>query len=335
MNGFDIVPIGKSTRNVRLSVRRARANPPYWDLAKQYVLADHMFQTQGSGSFTAHQDLIRGGTEHQRRHRASSTFPAPQPGDATHRPGTVTSLITDVERVPALSGTVSVPDVSHAARHARCKGLSWRYYAPAVGQSFGGNLWNAFDAIAAVRTARSGRRISVAGDESLHRYRRDTLPAVSWVIPDFANSDHPGDTRYGPVVGRASRQRDRREPAWKTTAIVIVWDDWGGWYDHVAPPGERELRRTGLSRTVHRGFAVRQSGLRLAHAVRVRQHHAFRRRQLGSRRAGYDRRSTLPSFLDDFFDFTQQPRAFVPIRAQYSQSVLLQQPPSNKPVDDE
>ena len=35
---------------------------PYWDIAKQYVLADQMFQTQGSGSFTAHQDLIRGGT---------------------------------------------------------------------------------------------------------------------------------------------------------------------------------------------------------------------------------------------------------------------------------
>ena len=35
---------------------------PYWDIAKQWVLADAMFQTQGSGSFTAHQDLIRGGT---------------------------------------------------------------------------------------------------------------------------------------------------------------------------------------------------------------------------------------------------------------------------------
>ena len=34
----------------------------YWDLAQQYVLADQTFQTQGSGSFTAHQDLIAGGT---------------------------------------------------------------------------------------------------------------------------------------------------------------------------------------------------------------------------------------------------------------------------------
>jgi len=35
---------------------------PYWDIADQWVLADNMFQTQGSGSFVAHQDLIRGGT---------------------------------------------------------------------------------------------------------------------------------------------------------------------------------------------------------------------------------------------------------------------------------
>ncbi|HEY1868737.1 MAG TPA: alkaline phosphatase family protein, partial [Candidatus Cybelea sp.] len=35
---------------------------PYWDIADQWVLADDTFQTQGSGSFTAHQDLIRGGT---------------------------------------------------------------------------------------------------------------------------------------------------------------------------------------------------------------------------------------------------------------------------------
>src|SRR5690349_19399974 len=35
---------------------------PYWDIAQQWVLADAMFQTQGSGSFTAHQDLIRGNT---------------------------------------------------------------------------------------------------------------------------------------------------------------------------------------------------------------------------------------------------------------------------------
>src|SRR5579862_3986248 len=35
---------------------------PYWAMARRYVLADHAFQTQGSGSFTAHQDLIAGGT---------------------------------------------------------------------------------------------------------------------------------------------------------------------------------------------------------------------------------------------------------------------------------
>jgi phospholipase C len=35
---------------------------PYWNMAQQYTLAEHMYSTQGSNSFTAHQDLIRGGT---------------------------------------------------------------------------------------------------------------------------------------------------------------------------------------------------------------------------------------------------------------------------------
>ena len=43
-------------------IRQAVVDQPYWDIAKQWVLADDMFQTQGSGSFTAHQDLIRGNT---------------------------------------------------------------------------------------------------------------------------------------------------------------------------------------------------------------------------------------------------------------------------------
>ena len=47
---------------VPVSIYRSGADAPYWDMAKQYVLAEHMFTTQGGSSFTAHQDLIAGGT---------------------------------------------------------------------------------------------------------------------------------------------------------------------------------------------------------------------------------------------------------------------------------
>ena len=64
------------------------------------------------------------------------------------------------------------------------------------------------------------------------------LPSVAWVIPDGINSDHAGFGRSdkGPswvagVVNAIGQGSD-----WNSTAIIILWDDWGGWYDHVAPP---------------------------------------------------------------------------------------------------
>ena len=67
MDGFDLIHIGAGGDGPpACRYPYQYVNPkeiaPYWELARQYVLADHTFQTQGSGSFTAHQDLIAGGT---------------------------------------------------------------------------------------------------------------------------------------------------------------------------------------------------------------------------------------------------------------------------------
>ena len=77
MDGFDTIGFGASGQNGPAGTYPYRyIDPaqiaPYWTMAKQYVLADHMFQTQGSGSFTGHQDLIRRKHRDQRprkRHR--------------------------------------------------------------------------------------------------------------------------------------------------------------------------------------------------------------------------------------------------------------------------
>jgi phospholipase C len=71
------------------------------------------------------------------------------------------------------------------------------------------------------------------------------LPGVSWVIPDSFNSDHIGDVRNtgGPswvasivnAVGQSPCTNPDGSSYWSTTAIIITWDDWGGWYDHEAP----------------------------------------------------------------------------------------------------
>jgi phospholipase C len=64
-----------------------------------------------------------------------------------------------------------------------------------------------------------------------------TLPAVSWIAPTQKVSDHPpalisdGQTYVTGLIDRIMAS-----PDWRSTAIFLAWDDWGGFYDHVAPP---------------------------------------------------------------------------------------------------
>ncbi len=62
------------------------------------------------------------------------------------------------------------------------------------------------------------------------------LPQVSWVIPAGASSDHAhSNDGSGPSWVASIVNAIGNSPYWANTSIIITWDDWGGWYDHVAP----------------------------------------------------------------------------------------------------
>jgi phospholipase C len=335
MNGFDTIPIGKVSGTYVYQYVDPSQIRPYWQLASGYVLADHVFQTEGSGSFTAHQDLIRGGT----RLSGSESlidYPNGRPWGCDAPSGTVTTLITPSNQYQHYRGPFPCLTYRTLRDLLDAAGVSWRYYAPVVGQSFGGDLWNAFDAIAAVRHGPEWQTNQASPETKVFTdIDRDTLPAVSWVIPDFANSDHPGNrSDTGPSWIAQVVNAIGQSPAWKSTAILIVWDDWGGWYDHVRPPGA--LRSGGL------GFRVPMIAVApYAKAGYVSQ----RQYEFGSivrfvednwdlGRLGTSD-STSADFVDDFFDFTQTPRKFVPIGTKYPEAHFVHEVPSNHAVDDE
>jgi phospholipase C len=59
---------------------------------------------------------------------------------------------------------------------------------------------------------------------------------VSWIIPDGAFSDHAAlNNGGGPSWVASIVNAIGNSPYWANTAIIITWDDWGGWYDHVRP----------------------------------------------------------------------------------------------------
>ena len=334
MDGFDRVPIGKVPGTYVYQYVDPTQIRPYWQLAKQYVLSDHTFQTQGSGSFTAHQDLIRGGTEIGGA-QSLIDFPSTQPWGCDAPPGTDTSLITASNKYEYLQGPFPCLTYATLANLLDGNQVSWRYYTPTTG-NFAGNLWNAFDAIKYVRFGSDWSANVISPETDVFTdIDRDTLASVSWVIPDFQNSDHPGDdSDTGPSWVAQIVNAIGQSPAWDDTAIVILWDDWGGWYDNVPPPGARHYGGLGfrvpmiaVSSYAKRGY-VSHRQYELGSIVRFVEDNW----DLG-RLGTSDEHSA--DFVNDFFDFTGKHRKFVPIGTEYSRSELLRRPPSNKPVDDE
>jgi phospholipase C len=98
------------------------------------------------------------------------------------------------------------------------------------------DIWNPLPSFTTVRLDHQVHNVS-----GVHRFLRDarygTLPAVSWVVPDQRHSEHPpatpaaGERYVTRLVDAVMRGRN-----WRSTAIFLTWDDWGGFYDHVSPP---------------------------------------------------------------------------------------------------
>ncbi len=117
-------------------------------------------------------------------------------------------------------------------------GISWAYYAPAYGSVNAGFKWSAYDAIKHVRygPAWTGNVISpetsVLADVAVGRLR-----AVSWVAPNANDSDHAGlNDGSGPQWVASVVSAIGASKYWNDTVVFVLWDDWGGWYDHVSPP---------------------------------------------------------------------------------------------------
>jgi phospholipase C len=304
---------------------------PYWTMAHEYVLADHMFPDESSGSFTGHQDLIRGDTAINKTESLIDN-PSNSPWGCDAPAYTKIPLITKSGQV---IGDGPFPCFTYETlRDALdAKKVSWKYYVPPLLGNLPGLYWDAFDAIKKVRYGPEWSANVIMPEKKIFKdIQTGSLAGVSWVIPDGANSDHAGLAKRdtGPswvaqVVNAIGKSR-----FWKSTAIVVVWDDWGGWYDHVPPP---QLTYAGLgfrvpmivispyARKDHISHTVYQFGSVVKFVEQV----------FGLESLGTSDRSSA-SILD-VFDFTQKPRKFEPIAAPYSQQFFEDQPSSNIPVD--
>jgi phospholipase C len=310
---------------------------PYWILAEQYVLAEHMFTTHGSSSFVAHQDLIRGDTQISSQYELIDD-PTSKKWGCDAKPSTKTSLITTKNKVlvakgpfpcsnafPNPYGYDTLRDLLDA------QGISWKYYVPKLGVNYG-NILDAFDVIAPVRYGPEWNTNVVSPETTiLDDISNGLLPAVSWVIPSEPDSDHPGESvDRGPAWVAGVVNAIGESQYWNSTAIVIVWDDWGGLYDNVPPPqygfGELGFRVPALivspyAKAGHISTTTYEFGSILRYIEE-------------NWNLGYlDTTDTRANSLIDAFDYNQQPIQFQPIPSEFSKAYFLHQKPAQGPPD--
>jgi phospholipase C len=220
----------------------SREIPNYWAYARHYVLQDHMFEPNYGWSLPAHLFAVSGWSAKCRNPLKAASCTSNLEGPS-HGPG---STAKEYPHGP-LYGWTDLTYLLH--RHH----VSWGYYivpgsqpdcenaaastcVPKLQRVGTPSIWNPLPSFTTVRQDRQlGNIQSIAN--FVRAAKRGTLPAVSWIEPDFAHSEHPG-ARVSTGQAWVTHVIDTimRSPDWSSTAIFLAWDDWGGFYDHVVPP---------------------------------------------------------------------------------------------------
>ena len=311
---------------------------PYWIMAHRYVLADEMFPPDFDQSFIAHLVLIAG-TANIAPQVSLLNHPNSGPYGCDAPAGSMEDTLTPPRFTTRANGPFPCFTQIHTmADTLDAAGISWKYYAPPLRHNFGGPIWSEFDAIKNVRYGPDWNNMVSPETRVLTDAKNGKLPGMTWVIPDYYNSDHGGsNSDTGPswvaaVVNAIGSNRDE----WNSTAIVVLWDDWGGWYDDAVPP-QLDFRGLGIrvgciiiSPYAKAGY-ISHTQYEFGSVLKFAEEQ-FGIPALGTVAQGYtDARATS---ISDSFDFTQAPRAFVPIPAKYPASHFLNRAPSNLPPDD-
>jgi phospholipase C len=187
--------------------------PYYWNLVDEYVLFDRFFSSAAGGSFINHLYWVAG---------------------------------TGVDRRPVDRGLDEVVTIFDRLQEA---GIEWKFY---VQNYEPGLTYRTVTDYPSDRAAQvvwvpllnidrflddpelNGRIVDL--DEYWLDLERGTLPAVAYIVPSGPSEHPPGSLMAGQRFVRSLIQGLMRSDAWETSAFLVTYDDWGGWYDHVAPP---------------------------------------------------------------------------------------------------
>jgi phospholipase C len=203
--------------------------PNYWAYAHEFVLQDHMFEPNASGSWAQHLYMV---SEWSAKCRipgnpasCRSALPGRQPADYAWTDLTYLMHKQQVSWNYYISQG-SEPDCENAA--AKCAPQPLGVTTPGI--------WNPLPYFDTVKQA--GELTKITDVSNFYKAAQTgTLPKVSWVVPNQTVSEHPpARVSTGQAYVTHLVNSVMAGPNWGSTAIFLAWDDWGGFYDHVVPP---------------------------------------------------------------------------------------------------
>ncbi|MGC9992905.1 MAG: alkaline phosphatase family protein [Candidatus Cybelea sp.] len=286
-----------------------RDTRPYFAMAREWVLADNMFASQLDSSFIAHQYSIAA--------QADKAVNLPDGGAC----GTGSQIETLSKRrvvkgvEPACFSYATLGGELDEAK------LSWRYYT--VGKYFDESPYSYIKGFFEGAGAR--KHIIAPSTRFLSDVKAGKLGSVTWLEPPNCGDSDDGRCGggNGPAWIAAVVNAVGESKFWDSTAIFVQWDNWGGFYDPVAPK-YKDFDGLGfrvpllvISPYAKQDF-VSHVPYETAGVLR------FIEDLYGlDQMAAADKRATSPAA--DCFDFNQQPRKFVPIKAPEGMDFFLHQ----------
>lgn len=295
---------------------------PYFDIAHQYVVADETYASNFDGSaFVAHQYLIAG--------QAAGTIGYPQSNWGC--PGGRQDKIWSIDRVRGMRKLIPACfDYQTLGDELDAAGNAWAFYANPLGLPGPGRracgkatgrgdaylttgIWSAYQAVKHICYGSDWDRDVISPPKQfLSDVKRGDLSAVTWITPTCDASDLAGcDAAKGPSWVASLVNAIGESKFWNSSAIFVVWDSFGGWYD-AAPP----------SYVDYDGLGIRVP-LLIVSPYAKKDYVSHTHYEFGSilkfaedtfglkSLAASDRRANSPT---DAFDFGKPPRTFVPIK---------------------
>jgi len=223
MNGFYAA---EKKTNETFGHWNASALAVYWDMAEQFGLGDDFFSSVVSWSEPNHWYMVAGQAPPLAINASKHT------------------LATPLERHKYLNqanNTSTVQDLLN-----QTPGVSWKYYDFALEsyqleinhlQGTGAySAWNPLQARAETYNSFESNHL-VGRSHFFTDLKGSSFPNVSWIIPLSNDSDHPPDNlSQGQQYVASLVDAVEMSKYWKSTAIFLTWDDYGGFYDQVTPP---------------------------------------------------------------------------------------------------